>query len=177
MTLESTPITPKPRRWPWIVAIAVALLAGIGIGSAGQDSSEPTASTTVTPSSAPETTESQPNPEPDPAEDEPKPEPEEPTYGTPTKDNLTLTVKTLEKKCFGSAGCNLDFRIEVGYDGEPLDPSVTYEITYEIKGGEDPYINTLTVTGEEYSTDEIEFIGTASSDTKIKAVVTDIGEF
>jgi hypothetical protein len=49
---------------------------------------------------------------------------------------------------FGSAGCDVDFRIEVGYDGPPLDPSVTYELAYEVKGGEEPLINTLTIEGK-----------------------------
>jgi hypothetical protein len=85
-------------------------------------------------------------------------------------------VKTLEKQCFGSAGCNVTFRIEVGYNGLPLDPATTYEVTYEVTGGEDPLINTLEVTGENASVPQEETLGTASSDAELVATVTDVSE-
>jgi len=44
-----TPATPKPRRWPWIVAIAVSFFVGIGIGAAGGGDTEPAAGETPEP--------------------------------------------------------------------------------------------------------------------------------
>ena len=102
-------------------------------------------------------------------------EPPAPTYGTPTKADFKLTAKVLTKQCFGSAGCNLTYRILVSYGGAELDPSVTYEVLYQVKGGEDgPVDNKLTVTGTQSSVDEEEFVSTKTSKTKLTAVVTDV---
>lgn len=98
-----------------------------------------------------------------------------PTYA-PSVDDFELTVKTLAKECFGTAGCNATFRVELAYGGRELDPTTTYELTYEIHGGEDPLINTLTVTGDEYVVDEEEFIGTTSSNADLTAEVLDVSE-
>lgn len=99
------------------------------------------------------------------------------TYHEPTKADFLLTVKTTRKKCFGSAGCNVTYHIDLDYLGDELDPSKTYQITYEVSGVEDgPAINTLEITGDEYTYDENESGQTPSSSTKLKAKVTDIEE-
>jgi hypothetical protein len=85
------------------------------------------------------------------------------------------SLDALSKQCFGSAGCNLTYRIEVGYDGPPLDPSNTYEVVYEVRGGEDgPQINTLTVEGDQSSVDSEEIISTTSPSRKLTAVATSV---
>jgi hypothetical protein len=94
----------------------------------------------------------------------------------PKPSDFQLTVKTLSKECFGEAGCNITFRIEVGYDGPTLDPDTTWEVTYEIRGAEDPQINTLTVTGDQSSVDQKEIASTKSASAHLKAVVTDVSE-
>jgi hypothetical protein len=96
-------------------------------------------------------------------------------YHTPVPADFTLTVKVLEKQCFGSAGCNITFRIDLSGGGE-LDPDKTYELTYEVKGGEDPLINTMTVTGKQYERQDRESIQTSSSSKKLTAVVTSVTE-
>lgn len=93
------------------------------------------------------------------------------TYPEPRAEDFRLTVKVLKKECFGSAGCLVDFRIELAYGGPTLDPSVTYELTYEIKGGDEPLINTLEVTGDQYSTEKEETIE-AGAKAKLTAKVT-----
>jgi len=102
--------------------------------------------------------------------------PVEPAIYEPTKRDFDLTIKTLEKRCFGSAGCNVTFRINLAYGGEPLDPEKTYEVTYSIRGGDEPLTNTLTITGEKYQRDSEEFIGTKTRGAKLSAVVTDVEE-
>lgn len=98
-----------------------------------------------------------------------------PTYHTPVPADFKLTVKVIAKECFGSAGCNVTFRIDLTGGGE-LDPDKTYELTYEVKGGEDPLINTLTVTGKQYEREDKEYIQTSSSSKKLTAVVTSVTE-
>lgn len=103
----------------------------------------------------------------------PAPAPKE-TFHTPEPAEFALTVKTLEKKCFGSAGCSIQYRIEVAYNGAPLDPSKTWELVYEVKGGEDPQINTLVVTATGYRAEDRESISTKSSKDELTATVVSV---
>lgn len=66
-------------------------------------------------------------------------------------------------------------RLLVAYSGAALDPSVTYEVVYEVRGGEDgPVTNNLTVTGDTSSVDDEEMVSTKSRSTRLTVVVTDV---
>ncbi|RZU75494.1 hypothetical protein EV384_4038 [Micromonospora kangleipakensis] len=158
------------------VALVIALCCG-GIGIAaltGGDAEAPaqaSASASATPSSAAPTTAAPTTAAPTTAA-----APTVAAYDTPTKKDFKLAVKILRKKCFGSAGCNLTYRIDVTYTGSGLDPSKTYEVTYEVRGGEDPMVNTFEVTGDTASVQQEEDGGTKRSGDKLTAVVTDVAE-
>jgi hypothetical protein len=98
---------------------------------------------------------------------------EGPAYDVPTKADFKLGIKVLKKECFGSAGCNIEFRLQVAYD-RSFDPSKTYEVTYEIRGGDEPLQNTFEVRGSDATGEVEEFISTASSKSKLTAVVLDV---
>lgn len=178
---HNTPPVPAPtrrRNWPLVLVLVALVAAAFGLGvvvgaeTGGDD--DPGIGETAGTGVGPGAHQTEPA---DPVVDEPTPEPEpEPVGYEPAADDFTLNIVELEKSCFGSAGCNVTYRIEVGYDGEPLDPDVTYEVTYEIEGGDDIKINTLTVIGDQYMTDESEFIGTPSSGADLVAVVTRVSE-
>jgi hypothetical protein len=154
-----------------ILAVVLALVVGIVIGFAagspsGTDPKLPQASSGNVGGSTSAVTEPTQAPveEPPPA----------PSY-TPSGRDFKLSLKILEKTCFGSAGCNLSVRVQVSYVGQTLDPSQTWEVTYEIRGGEDgPKINTFTVTGDQASVDQQELIQTTSANTKVYVVVRDV---
>lgn len=98
-----------------------------------------------------------------------------PTYATPTPADFTVTVKILRKKCFGSAGCNIRYRIDPEYTGAGLDPAATWLVTYEVHGVEDgPAVNTFEVTGDQASFDSEESAQTVSSKSKLTVKVTDV---
>jgi hypothetical protein len=100
-----------------------------------------------------------------------------PQYHTPTAKSFKLSLKTLDKECFGSAGCNISFRVRVTYLLEtPLDPSKTYELSYAVKGGEGPLEGTLEVTGDRVTGPDEEFISTSGASRKLTAVVTAVEE-
>lgn len=104
-------------------------------------------------------------------------EPAKESYATPTPKDFTLTIKTTEKECFGSAGCNITFHVTLKQvTSANFDPSKTYELTYDVQGGEDPYTHTLEITGDKYSTDDKEYISTKSSKSVLKAVITSVEE-
>lgn len=96
-------------------------------------------------------------------------------FHKPVPADFALAVKVLEKSCFGSAGCNITYRIDVTYTAAvPLDPTVTYEVIYEVKGGDDPKVGTLTVKGDQVRREERDLIQTPSSKSELTAVVTSV---
>lgn len=171
MTDQTTPPPPPPtppkgRRWLTPLLVAVALLVGIGIGAAaGAGDSTPDATPAATSAPAGET-------------DTPAPAytpPPKPVYPDPVVTDYAVTLYTTEKKCFGSAGCNISFTVDLAYGGPELDPSKTYELRYEVTGGEDPYLSTIEIEGDSYTSHE-ESVSTASQSAELAATVLDIRE-
>lgn len=173
------PAQPKRSRAPWIIAGVAVLLALGGVAAAvvalGQDDAKPAAS--ATPSAACErySVDASTGAVVCGNAAAPAVVNEGPDYATPTPADFKVTVKILERECFGSAGCNLSYRIDPQYSGAPLDPSVTWLVTYEVHGVEDgPIINTFEVTGDQASFDSEENAGVKTSKSKLTVKVTDV---
>jgi hypothetical protein len=100
-----------------------------------------------------------------------------PTLGpTPSATDFELTPKTTEKQCFGTAGCSVTVKVEVGYEGPALSSDDTWEVTYELTGDESgPIIGSFELTGEQYDQNEVS-MSTPSSKTKIKVKVTSVSK-
>jgi hypothetical protein len=163
-TIEPTPTPEKAkRRWVWPVATAAALFIGIGIGGA-VGSTDPTAPDVV---ASPEATAA-------PAYT-PAPKPAAPAYPDPVLTDYVITVYETDKQCFGSAGCNVTFTVDLAYDGPVLDPVKTYELRYEVTGAEDPLLSTLEITGDEYTSSE-QYVSTTSESAELTVNVLDIRE-
>lgn len=101
----------------------------------------------------------------------------------PKATDFTLAVKVLKKSCFGSAGCNLTYRIDPTYSGAPFPAGVRFEVVYQVNGGADPQVNRFTIgagdgPGNSWSASvqEEEFIQTKSSSAVLTAVVTDVSK-
>lgn len=96
----------------------------------------------------------------------------------PTASQFKMSVKILSKECFGSAGCNVTFRlVKLEYSGEPLPADKTYEISYEIKGLQDPMQGTFEMQGDlSYSVEKEQMGQTASSKSKLTVKITDVAE-
>jgi hypothetical protein len=108
-------------------------------------------------------------------EPSPEPSPEEAVIRLAPKD-FEIELKTLEKQCFGSAGCNVTFRIDPIYVGSsPLPDTGTIEVIYEVRGGEDsPQINTFTISGGQAEYDAEEFASTTSESAVLTARATEV---
>lgn len=142
-----------------VVAVGVALLlAGCGpskpVGAAKANTQVDTSTTTEAVTTTEATT--------------------EPAAAPATPADFKLSAKILSQECFGSAGCNLTYRVQVDsgrHDG-------TYEITYDVivPGSEDgPHTDTLTVTDGQYQEPTQDFVSTnkrVKSAAKIKVRVT-----
>jgi len=93
---------------------------------------------------------------------------------TPTSADFVLNVITLEQSCYGSAGCNVSFRVEVSYVGAQLpDEKTSYQVVYEVRGGEDIEIGNFELKGAKYSVPLEDSISTPPNPT-LTAVVTGV---
>ena len=101
------------------------------------------------------------------------PEPE--ADAAPKKSDFKLKVKVLDKECFGSAGCIVQFRIIPQYSGPGLPDEGTIELSYKITGGEDPELGTIEIECPDgsYSSEERD-IDTPSSSSTVRAKITDL---
>lgn len=96
---------------------------------------------------------------------------------TPKPADFHLTLKILKKECFGSAGCNVEYRVTVDYKGQPVADGTTYEVTYNVTGGQDGTVtNTFTADNATISVESSEMIQTASSSTKLRVKATSVSK-
>jgi hypothetical protein len=173
------PPQPPPRsgiRWLH-VAFAFVLGAGVGFVAYGAalrmteaEQSPPVAQDSAPPSfpSATETS----SPEPPPAG--------EPAGGV-TRQDVELSLKTTDRQCFGSAGCNVivEVRLDVNQAAVAgLPDGGTWDVTYEISGDESgPLIGTFSMYGNgRYDVNE-EFLSTPSRNTTVRVKVLSVERF
>jgi hypothetical protein len=176
------PLVKKSSKLPWIIggsAVGLVALIGVTVGvtiAATSDSGSPRAAATTRQPSAWDLEQQATNEDPTLDEGELGLEAtSEPTPGpTLNASKIKLTPKVTDKQCFGSAGCNVSIKVEMAYNGPDLSEDETFEVTYEVKGGEDgPIIGTFEVTGKTYSEQE-ESLSTRSKNTKLSIKVTDV---
>ncbi|MGJ5806052.1 hypothetical protein ACSCB1_44295 [Streptomyces europaeiscabiei] len=153
-----------------IIGAAVAIIAtiittGIVVVQATNDDSKP-ATTTSTASSVPD-------------EDvvTPAAEESERTYAALTPADFTMELRTTERQCFGSAGCNVTVEPTLSYVGDwnGVDPDAVYSITYEIRGDKSgPVIETAELSDETSLSYTPTLISTVSSSKKVSVKITDV---
>lgn len=91
---------------------------------------------------------------------------------TPAPSDFAISIQVLSKKCFGSAGCVLTYRIQPTYTGPTLDDDQELTVTYEVSGGEDAHIDSFEVKGARVRHDRRDVIRTSSSASTLSARVT-----
>jgi hypothetical protein len=120
----------RRRRWPWVVGGIVVVVIVAAIAAGGADEYEPSATdeTTTTVEEADGATAT--------------------TATVPlAPEHVTVDLVVLSQECFGSAGCNISFDIEVELAASArLAAGQRWQVTYEVHGVEDPpYIDTFTI--------------------------------
>jgi hypothetical protein len=170
---ETTPPTPprRRRRWPWVVGTIVVLLLAISAAGAGmsgtndnpavRDRAVDTTEEAAVPAGTDEVTTTT-------AEDD--------LELVPSMFTPSLTVKS--KQCFGSAGCNVTFQVDLTYFGNTDDlEGRTFDVTYQVDGGDSgPIVGTVSATGASYDVQE-NFASTHSSEAPLTVKVTAVEEY
>jgi hypothetical protein len=167
---EPEPTPKKNRTNAIIIGAAVAIIAtiittGVVVVQVTNDDSKPARGTSSA-SSAPD-------------EDvaEPAAEESERTYAALTPADFTMELRTTERQCFGSAGCNVTVEPTLSYVGEwnGVDPDAVYSITYEIRGDKSgPVIETAELSDETSLSYTPTSISTVSSSKKVSVEITDV---
>jgi hypothetical protein len=86
-----------------------------------------------------------------------------------------IGIKVLSKQCFGSAGCNITFRIRPRYVGAADLSDGSWLVTYKVTGDESgPITNSFTITNGSASFDSEEFASTASTGVVLHAKATSV---
>jgi hypothetical protein len=109
-----------------------------------------------------------------PAEDPTTPEP---VSASPlAKSDLALTMKVTRKACFGSAGCNISYKVKVAWHNPEHELDGDYDVTYQVVGGEDgPKLDTLTVYADgQYDQPWQDSVSTRSSSSKLSIKVVSV---
>ncbi len=91
--------------------------------------------------------------------------------------DFRIDVTVTEKKCYGSAGCNLTYTISPTFLGATKDlEGRSFKVIYEVTGGDDPEIGNFTLTGTNMRYTESSRISTPSADPVLSAQVTSVVE-
>lgn len=172
------PPPPSASKRPWwrrgFVVAPASFLVGLMFGGAAAAGGEaattavkPATTVTVTAPAAEAAGVEETTAAPPPAED----------Y-TPKASDFRVSLSITEKQCFGSAGCNITFRIKPEYVGtSPVPDGKAYTITYQIDGGEDgPTLNSFKLENGTATYDQEEMISVKSSKAKLSAKVTSVLE-
>lgn len=109
--------------------------------------------------------------EPEPVEETTPPVELEPS-------DFMLEAKVTERTCFGSAGCNVTYRVEPTYLGDLSElPDATVEITFEVTGPNDgPQIGTISLADGQYDIED-RIAGTRSAKTPLRVKITDVNTY
>ena len=74
----------------------------------------------------------------------------------PQPADLKLDVQVIEQHCFGTAGCNVTFRLALTYTGDTIyDDEGPYTVVYSLTGTSDPFVGRITLLSQyEFSASE-----------------------
>jgi hypothetical protein len=71
---------------------------------------------------------------------------------TPVPTDFQIGIVETERACFGTAGCSIEYRIDVTYIGvQAMKPGSSYTVMYDVLGGDDPKTDNFEITGSQFT--------------------------
>jgi hypothetical protein len=92
----------------------------------------------------------------------------------PRASDFTLNLVELSRHCFGSAGCNVTYRIVPTYTGTGNTDTMSFTMLYEVLGGEASQTGSIKVVKGHFHTEEGSI--STSADNPLTAQVTQLIE-
>ena len=93
---------------------------------------------------------------------------------TPVPADFKVGISILRKQCFGSAGCNVTYRIAPEYSGPSLTDAQFFTVTYIVQGGEDLILGSFAMHGNMASVHPEDFTSVPRSASKLTVTVTEV---
>lgn len=90
-------------------------------------------------------------------------------------EDIAIRVKILSKRCLGSLGATVFFRIQPTYR-DAANVVGSYEVTYEVTGGTDPIVNTFEIKDNQVRYQNKEFASTPTCSPRLTAKVTHVAQ-
>lgn len=113
--------------------------------------------------------------QPDPVDAAPEYESPDPEPVLPTPEDFEIDLTVLSEQCFGSAGCNVTFRITPTYVGSGAIDEVQATVIYEVTGAESPITNSFELLGNgTYNYQPEEMASTPSASAELSAEVVEV---
>lgn len=94
---------------------------------------------------------------------------------TPVPEEFGIEVVELSRSCFGSAGCNITYKIVPTYIGATMKAGKTFTVIYEVYGGDDTKVANFRLRDGDATFSAQEHISTPSNPTltaKVTRVVS-----
>ena len=95
-------------------------------------------------------------------------------FDVPVPEDFLVIVHETSRKCFGSAGCNVDFFLEIGWT-KNFDPMKSYIVKFDIVGSEYPFTDSFEVQGDTYTLQD-EFFASTEGDFPLTVSIVEILE-
>jgi hypothetical protein len=74
---------------------------------------------------------------------------------TPVPADFQIGIVETSRSCFGTAGCSIDYRIDVTYIGaQAMKTGAAYTVVYDVLGGESVKTDNFEITGSQYTAGE-----------------------
>ncbi|AEK08118.1 hypothetical protein SEA_EJIMIX_57 [Mycobacterium phage Ejimix] len=69
----------------------------------------------------------------------------------PVPGDFQVGVNVIERQCYGSAGCNVRFKIDPRYNGPILPETMRFTVVYEVLGCDDGKVGNFDMVGDKWS--------------------------
>ncbi|AAN12703.1 hypothetical protein LITTLEE_57 [Mycobacterium phage LittleE] len=94
----------------------------------------------------------------------------------PDPEDFYIGVNVIERQCYGSAGCNVRFKIDPRYNGPTLPETATFTVVFEVVGCDDGTVASFDIRGDKWRQDGLDWDYCSSPTGQLSARVLQVVE-